>query len=52
MLNLTQRLLRRSFRVFVHSPATLLGAAEAEGLSMAEFGRTAAWEFAALRRGT
>jgi protein-L-isoaspartate O-methyltransferase len=44
------RLLRRSFRVFLHAPSSLYAAAQAEGLSVAERSRTFAWEFTAFRR--
>jgi len=43
-------LMRRSFRVFVHSRDALVAAAEAEGLRLEDSGRGLAWEFAALRR--
>ena len=43
-------LMRRSFRVFVHSRDALVAAAEAEGLRLEGTGRGLAWEFAALRR--
>ena len=45
-------LIRRSFRVFVHSRDALVAAAEAEGLRLEDTGRGVAWEFAALRRAT
>jgi Methyltransferase domain len=44
------RLARRSFRVFLHPPAALVAAAEAEGLRLADRGRVRFWEFASLRR--
>jgi len=50
MLNAGLALIRRSFRVFVHPPAALVAAAEAEGLQMTDGGRGVFWEFAALRR--
>jgi magnesium-protoporphyrin O-methyltransferase len=50
MLNVGLALMRRSFRVFVHQPAALVAAAEAEGLQLTDSGRGALWEFAALRR--
>jgi hypothetical protein len=50
MLNAGLALMRRSFRVFVHSPAALVAAAEIEGLQLTDSGRGALWEFAALRR--
>lgn len=49
-VNLVQRLRRRSFRAFVHAPAALRAAAEAQGLRIAETGRTTMWEYAELRR--
>lgn len=49
-LNGGLRLMRRSFRVFVHPRAKLLAAARAEGLEPAEQGADAFWEFVALRR--
>jgi hypothetical protein len=49
--NLVQRLLGRSFRVFVHSPAGLRAAAEAEGLVRSAKGRGSVWEFTTLVRG-
>lgn len=52
VLNLGQRLLRRSFRAFVHSPARLRGAAEEHGLHATECGRTAFWEYTTLQRAT
>ncbi|HXG76990.1 MAG TPA: class I SAM-dependent methyltransferase [Gaiellaceae bacterium] len=42
--------LRRSFRTFVHPPAALRAAAEAEGLRIAAHGTQGPWEFVALRR--
>jgi magnesium-protoporphyrin O-methyltransferase len=50
LLNVGLWLMRRSFRTFVHSPAALLGAAEAEGLHVVERGNDSFWEFAALAR--
>jgi hypothetical protein len=44
------RLMRRTFRVFLHPPAALFAAAEAEGLRLAEREHGKLWEFAALRR--
>jgi 2-polyprenyl-3-methyl-5-hydroxy-6-metoxy-1,4-benzoquinol methylase len=44
------RLGRRSFRVFGHPPAALLGRVQAEGLALVGSGRHGPWEFAALRR--
>jgi hypothetical protein len=50
LVNAGQWLMRRSFRVFVHSPAALLASAEAEGLQLTERGAGGVWEFAAFRR--
>ncbi len=50
LLNRGLWLMRRSFRVFVHSRDALVAAAEAEGLRLEDSGRGLAWEFAALRR--
>lgn len=50
LLNLGQRLLRRSFRAFVHSPVSLRAAAEEHGLRATERGRTAFWEYTTLQR--
>ena len=41
---------RRSFRVFLHPRVALVGAAEAEGLRLADGGRVSLWEFAAFER--
>lgn len=49
-INLWQRLLGRSFRAFVHSPALLRAAAEAEGLHLQELGRGSVWEFSTMQR--
>jgi magnesium-protoporphyrin O-methyltransferase len=49
-INLGQRLLGRSFRAFVHSPALLRAAAEAEGLHLREFDRGSLWEFSMMQR--
>jgi magnesium-protoporphyrin O-methyltransferase len=51
VVNAGLRLMGGSFRVFAHPREALLGAARAEGLSLAESGRGAIWEFAALSRG-
>jgi magnesium-protoporphyrin O-methyltransferase len=51
-VNVGQRLLGRSFRVFLHPPAALHAAARAEGLHAAAAGRDAAWEFVVFRRAT
>ena len=50
LVNAGQRLFRRSFRVFLHSPAALATAAGVEGLTPAESGQGAIWAFAAFRR--
>jgi hypothetical protein len=50
LVNATLRLLRRSFRVFLHPRSALVAAAEAEGLRLAEGGHGMVWEFVALRR--
>ena len=50
LVNLGLRLARRSFRVFVHSPAALASAAVAEGLRRAGGGRGPIWEYAAFER--
>jgi hypothetical protein len=50
VLNAALRLAGRSFRVFAHSRAALLEAAQAEGLRLSAGGRKGPWEFAALAR--
>ncbi len=50
LVNFGLRLLGRSFRTFVHSPAALVAAAEAEGLRPLENGHGFVWQFAAFRR--
>jgi magnesium-protoporphyrin O-methyltransferase len=50
LMNGSLRLLGRSFRVFVHAPSSLVGAAEAEGLRLSDTGRGFLWEFVALQR--
>jgi hypothetical protein len=50
VINLVQRVLGRSFRVFVHSPSGLRAAAEAEGLYGSGTGRGRLWEFTTLSR--
>ena len=50
LVNLGLRVLRRSFRTFVHPPAALAAAAEAAGLERADGGHGLVWEFAAFRR--
>jgi len=49
-VNLVQRMLGRSFRVFVHAPSALRAAAEAEGLASSQNERGSLWEFTTLRR--
>jgi SAM-dependent methyltransferase len=49
-INLGQRLLGRSFRAFVHPPALLRAAAEAEGLELRELGGGSLWEFSTMQR--
>jgi len=51
MLNAGLWAMRRSFRTFVHPTASLLAAAEAQGLRVHERGHDVFWEFVALRRG-
>lgn len=51
LMNAWFRLIRRSFRVFVHSRAALREVAEAQGLQLADSGRGVAWEFLTFRRG-
>ena len=50
LLNTGFRLTRRSFRVFLHPRAALLGAAAAAGLEVVGEGSEGFWEFAALGR--
>jgi hypothetical protein len=50
LVNAWQRLSRSSFRVFLHSPAALLAAAEAQGLRLATHERKRLWELATLER--
>lgn len=50
LLNTGFWVMRRTFRTFVHPPAALIAAAEAEGLRSVEHGHGANWEFTALRR--
>ena len=49
-LNAGFRILRRSFRTFVHPPEALAAAAESSGLVRTESGRGVAWEFAVFGR--
>ena len=50
LINLGQRLFRRSFRAFVHSPAKLRAAVEEHGLRATDLGRTTFWEYTTLER--
>jgi magnesium-protoporphyrin O-methyltransferase len=49
-INGAQRLLGRSFRVFLHPRASLYAAAQRQGLEPSGGGRIFAWEFVAFRR--
>ena len=50
LLNLVFRLRRRSFRIFIHSRAALVGAAEAGGLRLVHEGGGFAWATAGFER--
>lgn len=50
IVNLAQRILGRSFRAFVHTPAALHAAVEAEGLNQMDGGTSSVWQFATLCR--
>jgi hypothetical protein len=50
LMNVWQRLSRRSFRVFLHPPAALLAAAEGQGLRVAAHEQRRLWELATLER--
>jgi magnesium-protoporphyrin O-methyltransferase len=50
VLNLLQRMRRRSFRVYLHPPASVLAVARAHGLEPASHHRGLVWEFAGLTR--
>jgi hypothetical protein len=50
IVNVWQRLLRRSFRVFVHPPAALLAVAQGGGLQLVAHERGRLWELATLER--
>jgi spermidine synthase len=52
LMNGAMRMMGRSFRVFVHPRATLVAAAEAEGLQLTEADDSVAWEFVVFRRRT
>jgi magnesium-protoporphyrin O-methyltransferase len=49
-VNGIQRLIGRSFRVFLHPRTSLYAAAQTHGLAPAASGQTVAWEFAVMRR--
>jgi magnesium-protoporphyrin O-methyltransferase len=44
------RVVGRAFRVFLHDPAALVAAGEAQGLRRVESGRGAIWEYIVLER--
>jgi hypothetical protein len=50
LLNVGLRLLRRSFRVFVHRPADLAAAAAGAGLARERTASGRVWEYAVMRR--
>jgi hypothetical protein len=50
VVNVAQRVARRSFRAFVHRPSALRAAAQSEGLTLVASGRSRIWEFATLGR--
>ena len=50
VVNLLQRMRRRSFRVYLHPPAAVLAVARAHGLEPASHHRGLVWEFAGLTR--
>ena len=50
MMNGALQMIGRSFRVFLHPPASLYDAAHTEGLVIGETGRGFVWEFTAFRR--
>jgi D-arabinose 1-dehydrogenase-like Zn-dependent alcohol dehydrogenase len=50
ILNFVMWIMKRSFRVFMHSRESLYAAAQAEGLVVVETGQAFAWEFSAFRR--
>ena len=50
VINLLQRVRRRSFRVYLHPPAAVLAVAHAHGLEPASRHRGLVWEFAGLTR--
>ena len=50
LINGAQRLMGRSFRVFLHPEASLRAAVQDQGFVVSEAGRNIAWEFMAFRR--
>jgi len=50
VINAVQQVMGKSFRVFLHPKASLNAAAQAQGLSLTDSGRSLAWEFVVLRR--
>ena len=50
VMNLFQRMRRRSFRVYLHPPAAVLAVASTHGLEPASRHRGLVWEFAGLTR--
>src|SRR5262249_28300622 len=50
VLNATLSLMGKSFRAFVHPPAAIYAAAQAEGLEVAATGHGFVWQYASLRR--
>jgi magnesium-protoporphyrin O-methyltransferase len=50
LLNAGLWLVRNPFRVYVHQPAALLAAAEAEGVRVQEGDRSSWWQWALMRR--
>jgi magnesium-protoporphyrin O-methyltransferase len=50
VVNVWLRIMRRSFRVYVHPPGEIVAAAEGAGLRQADTGRGFLWEFVALER--
>jgi magnesium-protoporphyrin O-methyltransferase len=50
LVNAWERLSRRSFRVFLHPPPAIIGAAEGQGLRLATHERGRLWEVATLER--
>jgi spermidine synthase len=50
VINRAQRLMGRSFRVFLHPRLSILATAQAQGFILATTGQNIIWEFVALRR--